>query len=247
MDLSEFFQAHPKVALAYSGGCDSTFLLAEALRCGADVRPYLIRTAFQPQFEMADALRYASDLGVTVTQIELDVLADAAVAANPADRCYLCKKALFGNLIRRAAQDGYTTVIDGTNASDDAGDRPGMRALAELGVLSPLRLCGLTKAEVRRQSRALGLPTWSKPAYACLATRIPTGRTITAAMLEWVEKAEEVLFDMGFADFRVRVLGEAARLQMPADQMERALAQRETILSRLSPFFQVVLLDLAAR
>jgi pyridinium-3,5-biscarboxylic acid mononucleotide sulfurtransferase len=247
VNLTEFFDAHPKVALAYSGGCDSTFLLAEALRCGVDVRPYLIQSVFQPRFEQADALRYARDLGVAVTQIELDILADADVAANPADRCYRCKKTLFGHLIQRAEQDGYTTIIDGTNASDDAADRPGMRALAELGVLSPLRLCGLTKAEVRRQSQALGLPTWNKPAYACLATRIPTGRLITAAMLDRVEKAEEVLFEMGFSDFRVRVLAEAARLQLPADQMEQALAQRETIRNRLSPYFQTVLLDLAER
>ena len=143
------------------------------------MRPYYVKTPFQPRFELDDALRLTKELGTELTVIEYDILNDGLVAANPADRCYHCKKKLFGLLLReRAANDGFSLIIDGTNASDDAGDRPGMRALGELCVRSPLRECGLTKAEIRARSKEAGLFTWNKPAYACLATRVPTGRPI---------------------------------------------------------------------
>ena len=140
-----------------------------------------------------------------------------------------------------------TLLLDGTNASDDAGDRPGLRALRELEVRSPLRECGLTKAEIRAQSKKAGLFTWNKPAYACLATRIPTGTAITAGDLERVEAAEGALFALGFTDFRVRLLSGAARIQLPADQWDRASEQREAIRKALSPRFDAVLLDLETR
>ena len=163
---------------------------------------------------------------------------------NPQNRCYFCKQAIFSALIEAARGDGYTAVMDGTNASDDAGDRPGMRALKELNVLSPLRLCGVTKAQVRAYSREAGLFTWDKPAYACLATRVPAGTAITAELLARVEGAEAALFDMGFTDFRVRVFHGAARLQLPADQLARVVEGREAIRRALAPWFETVLLDL---
>ena len=187
MTLNEFFAAHPKCALGFSGGVDSAYLLYAGVQAGADIRPYYIKTAFQPRFERDDALRLAGELGVEVTVLELDALADPRVAANPAERCYYCKQNLFRALKARAAADGYTVLLDGTNASDEAGDRPGMRALRELEVRSPLRECGLTKADIRRLSREAGLFTWDKPAYACLATRIPTGEAITGEILARVE------------------------------------------------------------
>ncbi|MBP7403079.1 MAG: TIGR00268 family protein, partial [Clostridia bacterium] len=183
MTLQDFFHDNPRVALGFSGGTDSSYLLYAGLQAGAEVRPYFIRSVFQPAFEREDALRLAAGLGVEVVEIPVDILAVPDVAANPADRCYHCKTALFGALRARAAADGFTVLIDGTNASDDAGDRPGMRALAEMAVRSPLRECGITKAEVRRLSREAGLFTWDKPAYACLATRVPTGRAIDAGTL----------------------------------------------------------------
>ena len=137
MTLNEFFAAHPKCALGFSGGVDSAYLLYAGVRAGADLRPYYIKTAFQPRFEREDALRLAGELGVEVTVLELDALADPRVAANPAERCYYCKQNLFRALKARAAADGYTVLLDGTNASDEAGDRPGMRALRELEVRSP--------------------------------------------------------------------------------------------------------------
>ena len=247
MDLATFFRENPRAALAFSGGTDSAYLLCAAVRAGAQVRPYYVKTAFQPAFELADARRLAEELGVALAIVELDVLSAPEVAANPPERCYHCKRAIFTALRQQAEADGYTLLIDGTNASDDAGDRPGMRALGELSVRSPLRECGLTKAEIRRLSQEAGLFPRDKPAYACLATRIPAGRPITAELLERVERAETALHALGFRDFRVRLLGQAARIQLPPEQMAAALERREELLKLLTPEFDGVLLDLAGR
>lgn len=247
MELRDFFQECPKVALGFSGGVDSAYLLYAALDHGAQVRPYFIKTAFQPQFELEDARRLCAQLGVELTVLELDVLQIPGVAENPPDRCYHCKRALFGRLRQQAQADGYTVLIDGTNASDDAGDRPGMRALGELSVRSPLRECGITKAQVRALSKEAGLFTWDKPAYACLATRVPTGEAIAPETLRKVEAAEEALFSLGYSDLRVRVFHGAARLQLPGQQLEQAAKEREAILQALSPWFDTVLLDLKER
>lgn len=245
--LQAFFSDHPRLALAFSGGVDSAYLLYAAIACGCDVRAYYAQSAFQPAFEREDARRLAAQLDAGMRVIPLDILSDDTVRANPADRCYHCKRRIFAALTAAAAQDGFDTVIDGTNASDDAGDRPGMRALTELNVLSPLRLCGITKAQVREYSRDAGLFTWHKPAYACLATRIPSGVPLTAELLHSVEGAEDALFKLGFSDFRCRVFNGAARLQFTKDQYERAAALRSEIREALAPFFDIILLDTEVR
>ena len=247
MTLQEFFTEHPKAALGFSGGVDSSYLLWAAVNAGADIAPYYIQTAFQPAFELEDAQRLCAQIGVKLNVIRLDALADPRVAANPANRCYYCKVGLFGALRARAKADGYDLLLDGTNASDDAGDRPGMKALREMEVRSPLRECGLTKAMIRQESRKAGLFTWDKPAYACLATRVPTGRTITSELLRRVEGAETALFALGFTDFRVRLYDEAARLQLPEGQLAKAVKQRQAIRQTLAPWFDVVLLDTQTR
>lgn len=247
MTLLAFFKENPKAALGFSGGVDSSYLLYAGVQAGADIHPYYIKTAFQPQFELDDAERLCAQLGIPLTVLELDVLKNEAVTANPPDRCYHCKTALFGALSARALADGYTLLLDGTNASDDAGDRPGMRALKELHVCSPLRECGLTKAEIRRLSREAGLFTWDKPAYACLATRIPSGDAITAEKLLATERAEAFLFSLGLTDFRVRNYRGAARLQFPEAQLNAVLAHRAEILQELKKDYPAVLLDLEVR
>ena len=247
MTLEEFFRQVPRAALAFSGGTDSALLLWAAKRYGCDVRAYYVRTAFQPQFEYEDACRLTRELEVPMTVVEADILAVPLAAANGPQRCYHCKRALFTQLWQAARRDGYTVLLDGTNASDDAGDRPGMRALRELEVRSPLRECGLTKAEVRRLSREAGLFTWDKPAYACLATRIPTGTPITKEDLERVERAESALYALGFRDFRVRLFHGAARIQVTEEQLPLALERREAISSALEAAFDGVLLDLKPR
>ena len=247
MTLLAFFKENPKAALGFSGGVDSSYLLYAGVQAGADIHPYYIKTAFQPQFELDDAERLCAQLGVPLTVLELDVLKNEAVTANPPDRCYHCKTALFGALSVQALADGYTLLLDGTNASDDADDRPGMRALKELHVCSPLRECGLTKAEIRRLSREAGLFTWDKPAYACLATRIPSGDAITAEKLLATERAEAFLFSLGLTDFRVRNYRGAARLQFPEAQLNAVLAHRAEILQELKKDYPAVLLDLEVR
>ena len=247
MTLSDFFKANPKAALGFSGGVDSAYLLYSALQNGAEVRPYFIKTPFQPAFELEDAYRLTKQLHIELTVIEHNILQDACVAQNPSDRCYHCKAALFGLLKSRAMEDGFTLLLDGTNASDDAGDRPGMRALQELEVRSPLRECGLEKEEIRRLSKEAGLFTWNKPAYACLATRIPTGEVITAAMLQKVEQSENAMFRMEFTDFRVRVFHGAARIQLPSDQYGRAMEYRSELVKELKPYFDSIFLDMEGR
>ncbi len=247
MDLTTFFRENPKAAVAFSGGVDSAYLLYGAAAAGADVRAYYVKSAFQPHFELEDAKRLCEDLDIDLKILTADVLAHRAVRENPADRCYHCKKIIFTTIAESAAADGYALLLDGTNASDEEGDRPGMRALRELSVRSPLRECGLTKEEIRRLSREAGLFTWDKPAYACLATRIPAGEEITAEKLKSTEAAEDFLFSLGFTDFRVRRFGEAARLQFPVEQLGRALEKREEIVGELKQYYSAVLLDMEAR
>ena len=247
MELKEFFKKYPHAALGFSGGVDSAYLLYAGKKYGADIRPYFIKTAFQPEFELRDAIRLAKELDVELTVIRHDILAEDRVAENPADRCYYCKSALFHALKKQAVEDGYNVLLDGTNASDEASDRPGMKAIRELEVLSPLRECGLTKGEIRRLSREAGLFTWEKPSYACLATRVPAGNPLTAEILAKIEKGEDTLTAMGFSDFRIRVFHDAARLQLPESQLKLAVQKREELLKILKPYFPAVLLDLETR
>ena len=247
MTLEEFFEEHPKIALAFSGGVDSSYLLYAASRCGADVAAYYVKSQFQPEFELRDAIELVHKLGVRMRLIEQDIVSCAEVTANPPDRCYYCKKHIMGAIRERSCADGYALIIDGTNASDDIADRPGYKALGEEGILSPLRICGLTKAEIRRLSHEAGLPTWDKPAYACLATRVPTGEPITAEKLEKTERAETYLFSLGLTDFRVRYFAGAARIQLPEAQLPLALERRTELLSELKKIYPAVLLDLEVR
>ena len=247
MTLHEFFDENPTAALAFSGGVDSAYLLYAGIRYGCDIHAYYVKSEFQPQFELEDAKRLAKELGAKMTVIELSVLPFEDVTANGPRRCYYCKRQIFSRIAAAAKADGYTLLLDGTNASDDADDRPGMQALRELSVRSPLRECGLTKAEIRRLSREAGLFTWDKPAYACLATRIPTGTAITVQDLTATENAESALFDLGFTDFRVRKAGDSAKLQVPAGQLPLVLEKRTEILERLKPYYRNITLDLEVR
>ena len=247
MDLRDFFKENPKAAVAFSGGVDSSYLLYAALKCGADVTAYYVKSQFQPAFEFEDAKRLAQSIGARMKVLQADVLSHCEVSSNPSDRCYHCKKVIFSMITEAAAADGYSLILDGTNASDDEGDRPGMRALRELTVASPLRIAGLTKQEIRRLSKDAGLFTWDKPAYACLATRIPTGEEITAQKLQNTENAENALFSMGFTDLRVRLFRGAARIQLPEDQLMRFMEKRSEILETLKQWYPAVMLDLEVR
>ena len=247
MELERFFAENPRAAVAFSGGADSAYLLYAAVKAGANVKAYYVKTAFQPQFELEDAKKLAGELGTPMQVLPLDILCNQTVMANPPDRCYHCKKRIFSAIRAAAAQDGFSVLLDGTNASDDAGDRPGIRALKELSVRSPLREAGLTKAEIRRLSKEAGLFTHDKPAYACLATRIPTGETITAEKLRRTEWAETYLAGLGLRDFRVRTMGNTAKLQVRASDLNLVVTHREQITAELGKAYEGVLLDLEVR
>lgn len=189
--LKAFFARVPRFAVAFSGGTDSAYLLAAALVAGCEVRAYLVNTAFQPAFELEDARTVAACLGVPLAVVEADVLAQDDICANPPDRCRLCKRFIFGAIAEAAQRDGFTVLVDGTNASDDPARRPGFRALAEASVVSPLRRAGMTKTDVRAASRALALSQGrdsdaflaDKPRFACLAVHVPAGERITRESL----------------------------------------------------------------
>lgn len=247
MELRDFFAAHPRAALAFSGGVDSSYLLYAGLRWAEKLGVYYVKSAFQPEFERRDALRMADGLGAQVTVLEADVLSCAAVTDNPPDRCYYCKRVIMSTIKAAAKADGFDLVLDGTNYSDDISDRPGFKALGEEGVLSPLRLCALTKARIRQLSREAGLFTWDKPAYACLATRVKTGERITAGILQAVEKSEDALFSLGFSDFRVRTSEGRARLQFIPEQLPEAQRRFDEIRSLLAPYFTQIEIDPAGR
>lgn len=247
MDLELFFKENPKAAIAFSGGVDSAYLLYAGVKYGAGVKAYYVKTDFQPQFELEDAIRLARELGAEMEVLQLDILCNKTVTENPADRCYHCKKEIFTAIMEAARADGFALLLDGTNASDDASDRPGMRALRELSVRSPLRECNLTKTEIRRRSKEAGLFTHDKPAYACLATRIPTGEKITAQRLHRTELAESWLTALGLRDFRVRMQGNSAKLQVTAADLETVMQNREKIVTELKKYYDSVILDLEVR
>ena len=247
MNIEEFFRINPEVAIAFSGGVDSAYLLYAAIKYAKKVKAYYVKSCFQPQFEMDDALKIQKQLGADMKVISINVLEDETVKSNPVNRCYYCKIKIFEEIKKAAIEDSFKVILDGTNASDSEGDRPGMKALRELEVKSPLRECGLTKDKIRLLSKEAGLFTWDKPAYACLATRIPANTVITEEIIKNTEICEAYMFDLGFTDFRVRYLNGCAKIQVPLDQMEMAINKREEILKGLMPYYKDIFLDLGGR
>ena len=222
--LIAYLRGLGKTAIAFSGGVDSTFLLKTAYDAlGDDVLAIIGKTVSVPNREYLEAVSFCRSLGVQHTVIGIDQMSIEGFADNPPERCYLCKKALFAAFLKEAASRGFSFVAEGSNM-DDLGDyRPGLKALSELGIRSPLREADLTKADVRALSRELDLPTWNKPSFACLATRIPCGEEITEEKLHMVEEAEESLFDLGFTQVRVRHHGEIARIEVVKEEMTKLL------------------------
>lgn len=247
MDLYNFFTSYPRVALGFSGGVDSAYLAYMAVKYADEVLALYYKSEFQPEFEFQDALRFCDTYHIPLKIIHGSILGDSHITENPADRCYFCKHRIFSAIQKEAVSEGFSVLLDGTNASDQVSDRPGMKALQELSVLSPLRLCGLTKAEIRSLSKEEGLFTWKKPAYACLATRIPTGMPITAELLRSIEICESMLFSMGFHDFRVRVRKDYALLQVLSSEYDLAATKMKEIRQQFSPYFSDVRLDSIVR
>ncbi|MBQ9344534.1 MAG: biotin synthase BioB [Kiritimatiellae bacterium] len=234
--LSSLLRSFGSVAIAYSGGTDSTFLLKVAHDVlGEKCVAFMVVSPFLPRRDLASARAWCQAEGIRLVELAANPTTDPQVAVNPPDRCYFCKKNDFSLILEAARKESLAVVCDGTNLDDLADYRPGAQAVAELGVRSPLRECGLAKAAIRDLSRQLGLPTWNQPAAACLASRIPYGETITPEKLRLVDAAEDILQAAGFRQVRVRLHGgKLARIEVPPADMSRLLARREDLLAQLS-------------
>ncbi len=224
--------------LAFSGGVDSTLLLKV---CQETIPGrFLAVTAKSdttPQHELQDAVRYSKEIGAKHLIIDSDELSLPAFIENQADKCYICKKQRYSALETLARQQGLAHLVDGTNLDDSQDYRPGMQAIRELGVRSPLMETGFSKSEVRQLSRKLGLSTWNKPAYACLATRIPYGSPLTRAKLRQVDAGEIFLRELNLSQqIRVRHYGDTARIEVTAADLDKFL--QETVRSRIISYFK---------
>lgn len=235
-------------AVAFSAGVDSTFLLRAAHEeLGDRVVAVTVRSPLIPRRELDDAAAFCRQEGVRHAFVDFDALAVPAVAANPPDRCYHCKKEIFGRIVAFARANGCAAVAEGSNTDDDGDYRPGRRAIRELGIRSPLREAGLSKEDIRALSREMGLPTWNKPSFACLASRIPYGEPLTAEALGRVERAERWLLDAGLdlAQVRVRAHGNLARIEVPPSDLPRLTDGAAEIAAAFKGFgFAYVTLDL---
>ena len=234
--------------VAFSSGVDSTFLLRVAHEeLGDRVVAATASSHFFPKRELDVATSFCRTEGVRHVVIDCEVLDISGVAENPPDRCYHCKRELFGKFLALAHENDLAAVLEGSNVDDDGDYRPGRRAIRELGILSPLHDVGLTKAEIRMLSRAMGLPTFNKPSFACLASRFPYGEGLTLRGLERVERAEQWLLDagLGLTQLRVRSHGDLARIEVPAKDIPRLAARASEIAAAFKGLgFAYVTLDL---
>jgi uncharacterized protein len=234
--------------VAFSGGVDSSLALAISARALPKDEVLAVTSnneTYLPS-ELDLARNFAATLGVEHLVVNTRELDDPNYASNPTNRCYFCKSTLYSDLAKLASERGYACVVDGANKDDEGDYRPGRKAAKELGVVSPLSVAGVGKAEVRELAKHLGLPSWDKPALACLSSRFPYGQEITAEKLSQVARAEEFLRKEGFRQVRVRHHGEIARLEVAPAEMERAFALREEISAELKDAgFLYVTLDLA--
>ena len=244
--LKEYLLSQGSLAVAFSGGVDSTFLLKVAHDTLGDKCVAVTASSCSfPERELNEARVFCVEHGIRHIVVHSEELEIEGFRHNPKNRCYLCKHELFEKIWAIARNEHLNAVAEGSNMDDNGDYRPGLVAVRELGVLSPLRHIGLSKAEIRELSRKLGLPTWDKQSFACLSSRFVYGETINEERLSMVDRAEQLLLDMGFHQVRVRIHGKLARIETDPAEFEKLLSERERVTSALREYgFSYVTMDL---